>query len=431
MKKIFLSFLCVAMVVVLASCGHQHTWQEATCTTPKTCSECGETEGEPIEHSWVDATCEKPQTCSVCGATQGEANGHAWEKATCQHPERCSICGSTRSTQLGDHECNTWSEIVDSSCSAVGYKKGTCINCGQEFTIIVDKAPHSFDEWKETKKASCVETGEKKHSCTVCGYEETEKIALLDHELDEWKLTKEATYNEKGIKEQKCLICNNTINTEEVYFVDTIKDKVSLKGDVTGLQVTDARVLFASSWGYINGQVIIEITNNSDSNVKLSKASVDLVDKDGMLVDTLDDYSINHVPVIIEVGQKGYLLCELYSSNDELDTSNGLDVKAYITVEKTNDFKSQWEFTDVNTKGNDPETIGHIRNAGKVTFTMFTVYCVYRDSTGRVVGFTAANSNNSIDPDETVSFGTYNGFPGLINSSDIADVECIGIGYLA
>jgi hypothetical protein len=33
---------------------HDHIWEEATCTQPKTCSECGETEGEPVDHQYGD-----------------------------------------------------------------------------------------------------------------------------------------------------------------------------------------------------------------------------------------------------------------------------------------------------------------------------------------------------------------------------------------
>ena len=49
-----------------------HDWVEATCTEPKTCSRCGETEGEPLGHNWIEATYETPKTCSRCGATEGE-----------------------------------------------------------------------------------------------------------------------------------------------------------------------------------------------------------------------------------------------------------------------------------------------------------------------------------------------------------------------
>ena len=50
-----------------------HTWADATCAAPKTCSVCGETEGDALGHAWIDATYEAPKTCETCGATEGEA----------------------------------------------------------------------------------------------------------------------------------------------------------------------------------------------------------------------------------------------------------------------------------------------------------------------------------------------------------------------
>ena len=61
------------MVLYIVWDGPNHTWAEATCEAPKTCSVCGETEGEALGHSWVEATCEAPKTCSGCGLTEGEA----------------------------------------------------------------------------------------------------------------------------------------------------------------------------------------------------------------------------------------------------------------------------------------------------------------------------------------------------------------------
>lgn len=71
-------FLCLLMVLVLltsvlAGCSCSHEWAEANCKSPKTCTLCGETEGEKTDtHQWEDATTEAPKTCSVCGLTEGE-----------------------------------------------------------------------------------------------------------------------------------------------------------------------------------------------------------------------------------------------------------------------------------------------------------------------------------------------------------------------
>lgn len=50
-----------------------HSWIPADCTTPKTCSECGETSGKAAGHDWNEATYDAPKTCSVCGVTEGAA----------------------------------------------------------------------------------------------------------------------------------------------------------------------------------------------------------------------------------------------------------------------------------------------------------------------------------------------------------------------
>lgn len=55
-----------------------HTWQDATCTVPKTCSKCGATEGQTAAHQWIDATCSAPKTCSVCGQTTGNIGQHTY-----------------------------------------------------------------------------------------------------------------------------------------------------------------------------------------------------------------------------------------------------------------------------------------------------------------------------------------------------------------
>ncbi len=61
----------------------EHSWVDATCTAPKTCSVCQATEGNALGHSWVDATCTAPKTCSVCQATEGDALEHTFTNNTC------------------------------------------------------------------------------------------------------------------------------------------------------------------------------------------------------------------------------------------------------------------------------------------------------------------------------------------------------------
>ena len=54
-----------------ASSSHVHSWAEATCERPATCTLCGKTKGSALGHSWVAATYDRPRHCSVCGKEEG------------------------------------------------------------------------------------------------------------------------------------------------------------------------------------------------------------------------------------------------------------------------------------------------------------------------------------------------------------------------
>ena len=92
-----------------------HVWVDATCTAPKTCSACSETEGEALGHKWNDATCTTAKTCSVCSATEGNALGHKWNDATCTTAKTCSVCSATEGNAIGH-----------------AYKNSVCTTCGDE-----------------------------------------------------------------------------------------------------------------------------------------------------------------------------------------------------------------------------------------------------------------------------------------------------------
>lgn len=99
MKKLLCLILVLLCAVTLTACC-RHTWNEATCETPKTCAECGETEGEPLGHTWQEAACETPKTCSACGLTEGEALGHTWQEATTEAPKTCAACAATEGERI-------------------------------------------------------------------------------------------------------------------------------------------------------------------------------------------------------------------------------------------------------------------------------------------------------------------------------------------
>ena len=112
---------------------HTHSWVDASCTAPKTCSSCGETEGKALNHifgSWKisqEPTCtekgEEARTCSRCGISEAQnvnAVGHDWKDATCAKPKTCSRCNQTYGAALGHN-----------------YVSGTCKRCGDKTTFSI------------------------------------------------------------------------------------------------------------------------------------------------------------------------------------------------------------------------------------------------------------------------------------------------------
>ena len=123
MKRIIAMLMVLMCMLALSGCGCDHDWEAADCTTPKTCSECGETKGEPLGHDWKDATCSAPKTCKDCGETKGDALPHTWVDATCETPDTCSVCGETSGSPLG-HDWMDATYDAPKTCSVCGETEG-------------------------------------------------------------------------------------------------------------------------------------------------------------------------------------------------------------------------------------------------------------------------------------------------------------------
>ncbi len=113
-----------------------HDWDEGAVTAPTctatgyttfTCRRegCGATEKrnvtEMIDHSWKNATCTEPKTCSSCGKTEGLSNGHVWNTshATCIEDKHCLVCGVV-AEELKDHDLLDATCTLDQRCSTPG-----------------------------------------------------------------------------------------------------------------------------------------------------------------------------------------------------------------------------------------------------------------------------------------------------------------------
>lgn len=102
-----------------------HSWKDATCTAPKTCTKCGETSGKAADHSWKAATCTAPKTCSKCGKTEGAALDHSYADGV------CTGCGAEAPKSAYD-------EFVEGVWKCEVVKPATADTCETYFVVTYD-----------------------------------------------------------------------------------------------------------------------------------------------------------------------------------------------------------------------------------------------------------------------------------------------------
>ena len=146
MKKVTV-FLLAALMLVLTGCAEtcEHSWTEADCITAKTCSQCGETEGNPLGHDWQEATCTTATQCKRCGFTADMPLGHNWVEVTCTQAKHCTGCGETMGEALG----HVWTEATTEApktCTTCGATEGEKILSDPRFTTA--GAQSLFGRWE-------------------------------------------------------------------------------------------------------------------------------------------------------------------------------------------------------------------------------------------------------------------------------------------
>lgn len=159
MKKcLVMSVAALILLALMTGCCLSHTWQEATCTAPKTCASCGAKEGEPLVHAWIAATCTNPKTCNTCHITEGEAKGHSIVQ---------------------------WVTKTEATCQAAGLAQGKCSICDAVMEKEIEILEHVAGEWKITENASITNDGKREKACTMCGeLLETESFTLSEEEYE-------------------------------------------------------------------------------------------------------------------------------------------------------------------------------------------------------------------------------------------------------
>ena len=206
----------------VCSCGKNTTREkhtpgdEATCTAPQTCTECGyeivAAKGHLITELSPNADGSTHELiCSICGSI-GSEDCYVYEKATCESAATCE-CGRTIGEPLG-HSYTTYTYNNDATCGKAGTKTATCDNgCGESRTIVDYDHPatgdHVWNTGKVTTEASCTEQEVTTYECTVCDATKTEITGGYSHG---------STYtspNNNGTHDIICSTCNKTIDSSD------------------------------------------------------------------------------------------------------------------------------------------------------------------------------------------------------------------------
>lgn len=135
----------------------EHDWTAANCTTAKTCSICGKTEGSALGHDWADATCTAPKTCkrTGCTATDGSPLGHDWDTVWTigddQHWHKCNRTGCTEIKDAANHTPDRTAATEDDPVK--------CTECGKVLTPALGHVHTSHLTSVAAKAPTCTAPG--------------------------------------------------------------------------------------------------------------------------------------------------------------------------------------------------------------------------------------------------------------------------------
>lgn len=188
-----------------------HNFKEATCTAPKTCTDCGATEGEALGHYYLPATCLSPSKCFRCGDEVGEVGSHDYIEATCTTPKTCRYCNEVVGTANGH---NYERKTKKATCKEAGAIYDECSVC-KDVQIIQteDKLPHELVH-HDGKPAECIKTGyEAYDTCKNCDYTTYKELPILMHNYTETVVP--PTCESKGYTLYSCTRCQNSYQANE------------------------------------------------------------------------------------------------------------------------------------------------------------------------------------------------------------------------
>ena len=230
-----------------------HEWQGATCTAPKICVLCGETEGDVLEHNYQDRVVTVPNcteqgyttyTCDSCGESYKDnyvdAIGHedankdhicdygcGQDNMTAHNYTSTEVAPTCENKGYTIRTCACGDSYTDSEVAAIGHKDANrdhiCDNgCGMyqgthsdgndadhlcDYGCGAIASEHSYQSI--VTSPTCTEKGYTTHTC-ACGhsYVDAEKNAL-GHNYAAWYETVAPTCTTEGTQRHDCSRCDH------------------------------------------------------------------------------------------------------------------------------------------------------------------------------------------------------------------------------
>lgn len=264
------------------------------------CSRCGQmkqTNTPKGEHNYavhtVAATCTMPgytvKECIACGdrhiTDMTAALPHNYEAtvipATCEAGgktiHRCEGCGSAFVTDATEALGHTWDKgtlVTNATCTGEGMMEYRCIRCG--YHRLEGNAASGHDYKVEVIQPTCTEMGYTIHTCTRCGdtYQDSYTKAT-GHKPGDWIIDQQPTTNTEGSKHKECKECGETLDTQPID-----KLKVSIKhgiyiegypdgsfGPERGMTRAEAATIFARLLAEKNGDNISTVARTKFDDI--------------------------------------------------------------------------------------------------------------------------------------------------------------------
>ncbi len=302
---------------------HTHSFADATCTQPKTCKICGETEGTALAHSYdndCDNTCngcdeireiqhdyqwviddggncdvggKKHEECAICHAKRNEntlipATGNHSYDNNCD--ETCNVCGAKRELEghkfyavyLGDNGSH-WLE-----CASCGIKESlethsydtacdvSCNICGRIRLI-----QHNY-QWIVDSKENCGVAGEKHEECTICHAKKNTGT----------KISATGKHSFSGNCDEFCNVCNAKREITHKYTTVTTKATTTKNGSIVKKCNECGKVYSTTVIKYVNS---FKLSSTSYTyNGKVKTPTVTVKDSAGKVLKNNTDYKVTY-----------------------------------------------------------------------------------------------------------------------------------------